>query len=179
MFWKTGKLVPLSEQNLVDCSQSQGNEGCNSGLMDNAFQYVKDNGGLDSEESYPYLARDTAACNYKPEFATANDPGFVDVPRREKALVQAVAAMGPKSVAIDAGHASFQFCEAGQVTVTCQLEFFTPSWNFTLPGIYYDPQYSSKDLNHGVLLVGYGFEGTDSNKFWLVKNRYKTPNVIF
>lgn len=60
----------------------------------------------------------------------------------------------------------------------CQLKFLTP--NFTLLGIYYDPDCSSKDLDHGVLVVGYGFEGTDSNnKFWIVKNRYKTPNVIY
>ncbi|KAK9884587.1 hypothetical protein WA026_007429 [Henosepilachna vigintioctopunctata] len=149
-FRRTGKLVSLSEQNLIDCSTKYGNNGCNGGLMDNAFRYIKDNKGIDTEISYPYKAEDEK-CHFNPRKIGATDRGFVDIESGdEDQLKSAIATVGPISVAIDASHESFQLYGGG---------------------VYYDASCSSEDLDHGVLAVGYG---TDENgqDYWLIKNSW-------
>nr|XP_020441570.1 cathepsin L1-like [Monopterus albus] len=149
MYKKTGNLVSLSEQNLVDCSRPQGNMGCNGGLMTYAFNYVNASKGLDTEDSYPYLGSDQQQCLYNPAYSAATCTGYVDIASgSEAALMSAVGTVGPVSVGIDASRPSFQFYTSG---------------------IYYEPYCSSKMLDHAVLVVGYVNAKTKS--YWIVKNR--------
>ncbi|KAI4893070.1 hypothetical protein NFI96_023250 [Prochilodus magdalenae] len=152
MFRKTGKLVPLSEQQLVDCSWLYENGGCEGGLMDKAFQYVMENGGLMAESSYPYEETE-GMCRYKSKEVVAGCRGFEMLPSGDENTLQlTLAAVGPVSVAIDAGQNTFQLYESG---------------------VYDDPYCNNMDLNHAVLVVGYStdIQGQD---YWLVKNSWGT-----
>ena len=73
-FRKTGQLVSLSEQNLVDCFTSYGNRGCQGGLMDNAFRYIKASDGIVTEASYPYEGYN-GRCRFRAADVGATDSG--------------------------------------------------------------------------------------------------------
>ena len=61
-----GKNISLSEQQLVDCAGAFNNFGCNGGLPSQAFEYIKYNGGLETEEAYPYTGKD-GVCKFTVE----------------------------------------------------------------------------------------------------------------
>ena len=149
-FKKTGKLVSLSEQQLMDCSKMEGNHGCEGGLMVNAFRYIEKNGGIDTEESYPYEAEDERRCKFKKADIGATCTGFVKIKKDNcEELRNAVATVGPISVGMDASGRSFQLYKSG---------------------IYQPRKCSSKQLDHGVLVVGYGRE--EGERYWIIKNSW-------
>jgi len=144
----TGKLVSLSEQQLVDCAKKFGNNGCSGGLMDNAFKYAEQ-AGMCTKQSYPYEGRDDGSC--KASQCTVGIPnggvaGYKDVSHDEQSLMEAVS-KGPVSVAIEADKRAFQSYKSGVLSVEC-----------------------GNNIDHGVLAVGYGTEG--GKDYWLVKNSW-------
>ncbi|QCD87533.1 cathepsin L [Vigna unguiculata] len=146
----TGKLISLSEQELVDCDTKGVDQGCEGGLMDDAFKFIIKNHGLNTEANYPYKGVD-GKCNAKAEaIDAATITGYEDVPvNNEDALEKAVANQ-PVSVAIDASGSDFQLYKSGVFTGSCGTE-----------------------LDHGVTAVGYGVSD-DGRKYWLVKNSWGT-----
>ena len=142
----TGKLVSLSEQQLVDCSHEGENAGCNGGLMDDAFDYTETN-PLETESDYPYTARD-GVCKSNKSKGVVAAKSHVDVAVNDPVALQTAIAAQPVSVAIDAGSFNFQLYSGG----------------------VYPASKCGTDLDHGVLAVGYGTE--NGKDFWLVKNSW-------
>lgn len=138
-------ITSLSEQQLVDCSKA--NAGCNGGNMASAMSYVTNNGGLCSESEYPYTAKDgtckATSCGTKYDHISSHKAVTVD---SESALVTATNT-GCVSVAIEADQFAFQYYSSGVLDGTC-----------------------GTNLDHGVLVTGYGTEG--GQDYWKVKNSW-------
>mmetsp|Transcript_32404 Transcript_32404/g.37508 ORF Transcript_32404/g.37508 Transcript_32404/m.37508 type:complete len:389 (-) Transcript_32404:114-1280(-) len=153
-FLKTGELISLSPQELVDCDIR--GHACDGGLMDNAFLFDSREGGLCSEEEYPYIAEESGMCRK----STCSDvPGtkvkdFIDVKPTEQDLRMA-ASLQPVSVGLQATQFSFQFYGSGVLKDNCANDK------------------CASTVDHGVLLVGYGSDPTIKNgDFWIVKNSW-------
>nr|POE71014.1 senescence-specific cysteine protease sag39 [Quercus suber] len=146
---KTGNLISLSEQQLVDCAV-EGNRGCNGGWMDNAFRYIIKNQGLSTEEKYPYETMQGTCDHEKESIYAAQISAFEDVPsNNEEALLQAVAKQ-PVSIALDGSGPNFQFYKSGVFVEECGTR-----------------------LTHAVTAIGYGISD-DGTKYWLMKNSWGT-----
>jgi len=145
----TKQLKSLSEQQLVDCSGAEGNMGCDGGEMDAAFQYVIKEGGLCTEAEYPYTGVDgtckSTSCGTKYDVIKT----YTDVTKRDEAALETASVSGCVSVAIEADQFAFQYYSSGILTGTC-----------------------GTNLDHGVLVVGYGTQG--GQDYWKVKNSWGT-----
>jgi C1A family cysteine protease len=140
----SGSLISLSEQSLVDCAGSEGNQGCNGGLMDYAFQYIQKK-GIPTEAAYPYTARDGSCKSYT---SVASNTGFVDVKAGDENDLMKALQIGPVSVAVEADKSVFQFYHDGVL----------------------DNKACGTQLDHGITLTG---SGTLSGKdYWKVKNSW-------
>jgi len=149
-FRKTNKLVSLSEQQVLDCSGSWGNLGCNGGWMTTSFKYLVSAGAQNLNQCYPYDGR-VVSCRFKSTCVGAKLTGYTVVQKTEAALKSALGSVGPVAVAFDASHRSFMSYRSG---------------------IYYDKACSPNRLTHAVLATGYGTQGKWD--FWTLKNSWGT-----
>merc|ERR1712013_414546 len=141
----TGELTDLSEQQLVDCSYRYGNQGCEGGWPLKALQYVRDNQGLNTEESYPYMTK-MGYCHYNRKYVGSLIKQIYRTQTgSEDSLAMCLAMYGPVAVAVDA------------------TEMMSYSG-----GIYNNIRCNPHNLNHAVTVVGYT---TDS---WIIKNSWST-----
>ncbi|OIW08323.1 hypothetical protein TanjilG_02999 [Lupinus angustifolius] len=144
----TGTLISLSEQELVDCDTKGVDQGCEGGLMDDAFKFIIKNHGLTTEANYPYKGVDGTCNANEATNHAATITGYEDIPANNEQALQKAVANQPISVAIDASGSDFQFYKSGVFTGSCDTE-----------------------LDHGVTAVGYGVS-IDGTKYWLVKNSW-------
>lgn len=148
---KKGKLVLLSEEDFIDCSQKYGNVGCNGGLALRAWNYATDF-GVNTANAYPYEGEETQ-CSHTASSVGSNVTSwaYATTTKDENAMKIAVANYGPLAVSIDA-----------------------TGWELYTSGVFSNPKCSSTASNHAVVIVGYGVEEGTGKKFWIIRNSWGT-----
>ncbi|KAM7341336.1 cathepsin L4 [Cochliomyia hominivorax] len=143
VFKRTGRILNLSPQQIVDCSVSHGNQGCTGGSLRNTLRYLQDTGGLMRSKDYKYVSK-KGSCQFVPELAVVNVTSWAILPAKdEKAIEAAVAHIGPIAVSINARPKTFQLYS---------------------DGIYDDDSCSSTSVNHAMMVIGY------TKNYWILKN---------
>lgn len=140
-FVTTGKLVSLSEQNIMDCDKTC--YSCNGGLPSLALIWSSKSGGVASEASYPYTARDGSCRSVG---AIAHNKGYQKVSQDENEIAKALVTYGPLSIGVDA----------------------TPFQSYQ-GGVMNNPSCSKTRLDHAVNIVGYG---VDKIQYWKIRNSW-------
>lgn len=100
----SGKLTEFSEQQFVDCSSAEGNQGCMGGLMDDAFKYAEKT-SIETEKQYPYRGVLHGKCHAKGGVTTVKS--FADVTANNASALKEAVSQGPVAVAIDASSIAF------------------------------------------------------------------------
>ncbi|KAL4586361.1 hypothetical protein LXL04_010997 [Taraxacum kok-saghyz] len=149
---KGGNLTILSEQMLVDCDVNNGDKGCRGGIMEKAYQFVKKNGGITTEQVYPYVGIDEGCNKSKAKDTVVRLRGYESIKSKDEKSLQSAVAKQPVSVPIAA---EFLFQLYGS-------------------GVYSGP--CGSHLNHAVTVVGYGKEEDEKEgrKYWIIKNSWGT-----
>lgn len=142
----TGQLVSLSEQQLLDCSTDGGNNGCQGGWMDSAFQYITSNGGIATENAYPYTAQQGMCQTVQSAVSISS---YQDVPSQDETALTAAVANQPVSVCVDSKSRDFQFYKGGIMT----------------------GDGCGNELTHAVTAIGYS-TSEDGTQYWLLKNQW-------
>ncbi|XP_057949837.1 ervatamin-B-like [Malania oleifera] len=145
---KYDKLISLSEQQLVDCNTYGMSRGCGGGWMNDAFNYVLQNQGISSEETYPYQGFDGNCDTQRAASPSAKISGYENVPSNDEASLLNAVANQPVSITIDASGEYFMHYNGGIFRGPC-----------------------GSGHNHAVTIVGYGVEENGA-KYWLIKNSW-------
>lgn len=151
LYLSSNRLISLSEQQIMDCT----GRGCNGGSMMQSFDYIQEQGGIESEDDYPYVGQNGGSCEFDYSRVKATISGYTQIDQDEYSLQEAVAERGPVSF--------------GMSVVDSFREYSS--------GVYDEYNCNSKS-GHAMLIVGYGTD-PDYGEYWLVKNSWVSEDFLF